>query len=89
MIPLIDPDDVVLFRLEWSDLPSGVTIGAVTHAVPSPLTKVEETTVSASAYSDVKVSGAKHGGLYMIEGQTTLSNGEVLNRQFPLRCFNG
>lgn len=66
-----------------------VTIGTVTHTVPSPLTKVSEATNAGLAQSQVKVSGAVHGGLYMIEGQTTLSNGDVINRQFPLRCFNG
>lgn len=89
MIPLIDPSDVAVFRLAWSDLPTSTTIGTVTHSVPSPLTKVSETTNSGESWSEVKVSGAVHGGVYQIEGQTTLSNGEVLNRNFPVRCFNG
>ncbi len=88
-IPLIDPSDAASYIVTWDDLPAAVTIGTVTHTVPSPLTKLSESTNSGSAQSTVRISGAVHGGSYLIEGQTTLSNGEVLNRQFTLLCFNG
>lgn len=88
MIPLIDPGDSANFRMDWSDaLPSGVTVSAVTHTLPSPLTKVSESNDTTT--STVRVSGALHAGLYLVEAAATLSNGETLNRQFPLRCFNG
>ena len=88
-IVLADPSDSALYSLSWDGLPNAVTIGTVVHTAPNPLTKVSESTNAGTATSTVKVSGAIHGGMYMIEAQTTLSNGEVLNRQFPLRCFNG
>lgn len=88
-ITLLDPSDSALITIDWSDvLPVGVTLGTVTHTVPSPLSKVSEATDVPNKKSQVKVSGALHGGMYMIEGQTTLSNGEVINRQWPVRGFN-
>jgi hypothetical protein len=87
-IPLIDPSDSASFTLDWSDAIGASTLGTVTHTVVAPLTKVAESTDASAKTSTVRISGAVHGGVYMIEGQTTLSSGEVLNRQFPLRCFN-
>lgn len=85
---LVDPGDSVTFQLDWTDvLSDGITLSTVEHAVPSPLTKVSESVASPNSY--VRVSGAVHGGLYQVEGAATLSNGESVNRQFPLRCFNG
>jgi hypothetical protein len=87
-VVLIDPGDNASFEIDWSDaLAAGVTLSSVTHAVPSPLTKGAESTVSPNSY--VSISGAVHGKLYLIEGAATLSTGETINRQFPLRCFNG
>lgn len=88
-IPLIDPSENVTFTLDWTDVIGELTLGTVTHNVPAPLTKSSESTDAANKRSSVKVSGAIHGALYMIEGQATLSNGDVVNQQFPLRCFNG
>lgn len=88
MIPLIDPGDDATFQMDWSDaLADGVTLSSVSHSVPAPLVKVTETTSSPMSY--VRVSGAQHGQTYLVEASATLSTGEVLNRQFPLRCFNG
>lgn len=85
---LIDPGDNASYAIDWSDvLDAGVTLSSVTHTVPSPLVKGAESTVSPNSY--VSISNAKHGKTYMIEGAATLSTGETLNRQFPLRCFNG
>jgi hypothetical protein len=85
---LIDPGDNASFAINWSDvLDAGVTVSSVVHTLPSPLVKGAESTVSPNSY--VSISGAVHGKIYMIEGAATLSTGEVLNRQFPLRCFNG
>ncbi len=89
-IVVIDPGDQTLLSITWDDLPAGVTLaGSVEHTVPSPLTRMAQATDTVAGTSQVKVSGAVHGGLYMIEGQATLSNGESINRQFPVRCFNG
>ena len=85
---LVDPGDSIVLEMDWSDsLADGVTISGVTHSVPLPLTKVSESDDSPSSF--VRVSGAVHGQTYLIEASATLSTGETLNRQFPLRCFNG
>ena len=87
-IPLIDSGDSTWFECDWTDsLPAGVTVSSVVHSVPSPLVKAAESTATPLSY--VRVSGAIHGQTYLIEASATLSNTEVLNRQFPLRCFNG
>lgn len=88
-VVLLDPSDSAFVTIDWSDvLSGGLTLGAVTHTVPSPLTKISESTDALLGLSQVKVSGAVHGGLYMIEAQSTLSNGETVNRQFPVRGWN-
>lgn len=84
---LFDPSDSAVVTFDWSDvLPSTITVSAVTHTVESPMTKVSESNTTTT--SSVKVSGAVHGGIYMVSGEATLSNGEVLNRQFPIRGWN-
>lgn len=84
---LFDPSDNALVTFDWSDvLPEAVTVTGAVHTLPSPLVKGTESYTSST--STVKVSGAQHGAMYMVEGQATLSNGEVLNRQFPIRGWN-
>jgi len=88
-IVLLDPSDNTLITIDWADvLASGITLSSVTHTVPSPLAKGTETTNSGTGQSQVKVSGAVHGAMYMVEAQATLSNGDVVNRQFPVRGWN-
>ncbi len=88
-VVLLDPSDSALITIDWADvLAIGVTLSAVTHIVPTGLTKVTEAQDLANGKSQVKVSGAAHGLMYMIEAQATLSNGEVINRQFPARGWN-
>jgi len=88
-IALLDPSDQAILTIDWSDAIGAIALGTVVHAVVAPLVKLSESTDVNAKTSQVKVSGAVHGGTYMIEGQSTLGNGEVLNRQFPVRCFNG
>ncbi len=90
-ILLIDPSDQAIATIDWTDvLASGITLsGNVSHTLPSPLVKLSENTDTVSGLSQVRISGAVHGRVYMVEGQASLSNGEVINRQFPVRCFNG
>jgi hypothetical protein len=86
---LIDPGDNVIVTIDWSaELGTGVTLSSVTHTVPSPLSKNAESTDVANNRSSVKLSGVVHGGLYAMEGQATLSNGETVNRQVMLRGWN-
>lgn len=87
-IPLIGPDATTVFTPSWADeLPVGVTLSSVVHTLPSPLIKGGES--STAATSSVRIGGARHGNTYLIQCAATLSNGETINRQFPLRCFNG
>lgn len=84
---LCDPGDSVIVTFDWSDvLPTSVTVSSATHSIDTPMTKVSES--STSTTSAVKVSGAVHGTICMVTGIATLSNGEVVNRQFPVRGWN-
>lgn len=91
MIAIIDPQDEALIPCDWSDIVTGVLSisGDATHFVPDGLIKLSEATDVANNMSFVKVKGAQHGMKYDIEAQATLNNGEILNRNFPVRCFNG
>lgn len=88
-IVLTDPGDNVVIVLDWSDAVLPGTLNTVVHSVPAPLVKTGESVDVQGPSSSVRVRGMQHGGLYMIEGEATLSTGEILNRQFPVRCFNG
>ena len=89
-ILLIDPSDQAIATIDWTDvLASGITLsGNVSHVLPDPLVKISENTDTIAGMSQVRISGAVHGRTYMIEGQASLSNGEVINRQFPVRGWN-
>jgi hypothetical protein len=86
-IVMLWEDDQAVIPIDWEDiLPTGVTVSTVTHSVPSPLTKSSESNTSTT--SAVKVTGAVHGGRYSVTGAATLSNGEVLNRSWPVLGWN-
>lgn len=88
-VVIIDPADSAIVTFDWSDvLGDSLALVSVTHTVPSPLTKAAESTDIPNKASGVKVSGAAHGGLYQVEAQATLSNGESINRQATVRGFN-
>lgn len=94
-IVLLHSGDEAIIPIDWlapgePALPDGVTLtGTVEHIVPAPLTRISQATDTANSMTQVKVSGMVHGGLYLITGRATLSNGEIINRPFPVRCFNG
>lgn len=88
-IILTDPGDSVVVVIDWNDTVLAGTLGSVAHSVPAPLTKVSESTDSQNGTSSVWIRGMLHGGLYLIEIAASLTTGETLNRQFPVRCFNG
>lgn len=88
-IVLLDPGDQALIDIDWADVLLGATtLSSVTHTVPSPLTKLTEATNTSTGHSQVKVSGAVHGSIYMVEASATLANGELINRQVPARAWN-
>jgi hypothetical protein len=86
-VVLFNPSDAALITFDWSDVcVNGLTLAAGVHALPPPLTKISEAT--ASPQSQVKVQNGVHGALYQISGAATLSNGENINRVFPVRYLN-
>jgi hypothetical protein len=88
-IVLANSTDQIVITFNYSnELAPGITVTAVIHTVPSPMTKISESTDTANALSQVKVSGAVHGLTLPIGGQATLSNGELINRVFPVRGWN-
>lgn len=89
-IPVVHPSDSAKLQLDWTDvLGDTLTLSSVTHTVPSPLTKVGETTDTVNGLSEVQVSGAQHGVTYPISAAATLSDGQVITRVIPARAFNG
>lgn len=88
-IILVDPSDDVLISLDWTDaLPTGVSLSSVSHSVSSPLSISSEYLSVEDNLSSAKVSGAAHGGTYMLQATATLDNGEVINRAATLRCVD-
>lgn len=87
---VVDPQDVPWLTFDWSEfLPAGVTLGEVEHAVPAPLQRESQATDAGAKSSRLKVSGFVHGGLYVIEARSTLSNGETFERSMTVQAFNG
>lgn len=86
-VVLFNPADNAFVTFDWSDvLPAGITLTSVAHTVPAPLAKANEATNTPR--SQVKVRGAVHGAIYQIAASATLSNGENINRVFPIRAIN-
>lgn len=87
-ILIFNSSDEAIITFDWSAdvLVGNQTIASATHSVDSPLVKVSEDNTTTT--SSVKISGASHGAMYMVSGQVTLSNGEILNRPFDIRGWN-
>jgi len=86
---LVDPSDQVLIQFNWTDaLPTGVLLSSVSHSVSSPLSIASEYTTIGDNTSSAKISGAAHGGTYLVQATATLDNGEVVNRAATVRCVD-
>lgn len=83
---VLDPSDVVNVTVTWENLGSA-TILSVSYTAPVGLTvtSMGNTTTTSS----FRVSGLAHGLTCQIEAQATLNSGETLNRNIPIRGFNG
>lgn len=88
LIVLLSSDDEAIIGIDWDDVLGTAALVSVTHIVPLPLMKMSESTDISARLSQVKVSGAVHGGLYKISADAILDSGEKLSRAFPVRCFN-
>lgn len=88
-ILLKDPDETLLLTFEWDDvLTDGVTLASATHTVASPLVGTNEATDTIAGESQVDISGGVHAALYVIRIVGTLSNGQTVARNIPLRAYN-
>lgn len=87
---LFDPADEAAVTFDWTDvLGDTLTIsGSVEHTVPSPLVRESQSTNSADNLSQVIISGASHGIVYYVSAKATLSNGEIIEKTWPIRGWN-
>lgn len=83
---ILDSSDSANVSIEWTELGSGQLL-SVTY---NPIAGVTMTPQGINgSVSTVRLSGLVHGRTYQLEAWATLSTGEVLNRNVPVRCFNG
>lgn len=86
MIFLKDPGTSIDVPFDWTDsLATGVTLSSVVHTPPAGLTKVGEATDTANSKSTVRVGGGTNGTLYVVKAAGTLSSGEVIVKEAPVR----
>ena len=86
---VLDPADNVNVTVTWTNLGPGSEhhIAAMTYSAPAGLTITPQGFTNTT--SSFRVTGLVHGLTYQIEAQATLASGEVLNRNIPIRAFNG
>lgn len=83
---VLDPSDAVNVTLTWDNL-GGATLASVTYTAPGGLTVTNLGNTATT--STCRISGLSHGLTYQVEAQATLSSGETLNRNVPIRGYNG
>ena len=88
MISLKNPGDNIDFEMSWTNIGTAL-LSSVVHSVDasSGLTVVSQSNTGTTSL--VRLSGAVHGGVYLVTGTATLDTGRTLVRPFPLRVFNG
>lgn len=82
----LDPADAANVSINWTDLGSATLVSVAYTAIPGVTLTSQGV---AGATSTVRVSGLVHGRTYQLEATATLSTGETLNRNIPIRAFNG
>ena len=87
---LLDPSDNSVVSIEWNGLGTA-TISSVAYSLPSPLTYAESGINNnlTPPITNLRITGVEHAQVYDCEAQVVLSTGEVLNRNFRIRGFNG
>lgn len=90
---IIDPGEQEYYEVIWEDiLPNGVTLASVVWTIPPPFTNGGAAIDLINGKSAVLISDAsvlaRHGQLYLVEVEATLSNASVIEKAIPLRCFN-
>lgn len=83
---VFDSADSANASIDWGGL-GNATIASVSY---TPIAGVTMTPQGINGtVSTVRLSGLVHGRTYQLEASATLSTGEILNRNVPVRCFNG
>ena len=82
----LDSADSANVSISWTDLGSA-TLSSVTYTAIAGVTMTPQG-INGNV-STVRLSGLVHGRTYQLEASATLSTGEILNRNVPVRCFNG
>jgi hypothetical protein len=82
----LDPSDSANVSIEWTDLGNATLASVAYTAIPGVTLTPQGVN---GAVSTVRVSGLVHGRTYQLEATATLSTGETLNRNVPIRAFNG
>jgi hypothetical protein len=82
----LDPNDSANVSITWTDLGNATLASVAYTAIPGVTLTPQGVNGSVST---VRVSGLVHGRTYQLEATATLSTGETLNRNVPIRAFNG
>lgn len=83
---VLDPGDSANISIQWTNLGVG-TVNSVAYTPITGLTITPQSVINN--VSTVRISGLKNGLTYQLEAAATLNTGEVLNRNIPIRGFNG
>jgi hypothetical protein len=83
---VLDPGDSANISIQWQNLGVG-SVSSVSYAPITGLTITPQSVINN--VSTVRLSGLKNGATYQLEASATLNTGEVLNRNIPIRGFNG
>ena len=83
-------ESVLFYTVDFTDeMPTAGTISSVTFSGSSALTLSSQSNDFANYKSSIKVSGAAHGGSYVLQAKAVLSNGESVVKDISLIGFNG
>jgi hypothetical protein len=83
---VLDTSDNANVSILWENLGVG-SVATVTYTPITGLTITPQSVINN--VSTVRITGVKHGMTYQLEASATLNTGEVLNRNVPIRGFNG
>ena len=83
---VFDSADSANASIDWGGLGSA-TLSSVAYTAIAGVTMTPQGI--NGTVSTVRLSGLVHGRTYQLEASATLSTGEILNRNVPVRAFNG
>lgn len=84
------PGAALVWTFDFSaDVPSGVTVSAITTTVPTGLARDAESPDLTNKKTLVRISSGTHGQTYRVKSVATLSNGETVEGFLTLRVIEG